>query len=231
MHSRPLACALTNVLAVFSLVAATQSFAAAPSEQHAAFIQGLQELDDTSLPPGWKQTVGLRATVKSVSKPRAFRPVVSRFKGWYIDSAGSHQGADEDSAVDSLIMAKTERASSYWQLVETDQGYVIVAAGGAHKGRVLSVDQTVEPRPEGPKLTVVECLRLTKQMKPTSFWKVTHTERGVVIESLAGKFKNWCWDFGGRAESRQEQGREVAHNVLLAERVVDGSYYDVEPKP
>ena len=224
----------STLLSVVCLAIATgpmASYAAEPADGNAAFIEELRNQDGSSLSADWKKSAGLITKVKSVSRPRSFSPKVSRFKGWYIDSQGKHPGKSEDAAVDSLIMAKTPLPSSYWQFVETDQGYVIVAAGGPQKGRVLSVDETAPTRPEGRTLTVSECLRLTNKIGPTSFWDITLTSNGVVVESLAGKYKGWCWDFGGNAESAQQAGREVAKNVLLAEREVAGSYYDVAPQP
>lgn len=211
-------------------VATASSWAAEPSEQHPAFIEGLRELDKTSIPSSWQKATGLKAQIKSVSHPRCFRPKIV-FDGWYIDSQGKHESQPGDVLVDSLIMAKTPAASSYWTLIETDRGYLIVAAGGTQKGRVLTVDETVKTRPEGPDLTVSECLRLSSKITPACFWKITHTNDGVVVELLGGKYKRWCWDFAGGAQSFEQDDREVAKNVLLAEREVAGSYYDVEPKP
>ena len=37
------------------------------------------------------------------------------------------------------------------------------------------------------------------------------------------------WNFGGGDPSHQESGREVSINVLLAEKVVAGSYFAVRP--
>ena len=226
---RPLA--LLPAICVAIAVGPMVSYAAEPGDGNADFIEGLRELDASSLSADWRKSAGLKAKVKSVSRPRSISPKVSRFKGWYIDSQGKHPGKSDDAAVDSLIMARTPSASSYWQLVETDRGYVIVAAGGPQQGRVLSVDETAPTRPEGRTLTVTECLRLTNKIGPTSFWNITLTSDGVVVESVAGKYKDGCWDFGGNAESNQQGGREVAKNVLLAEREVAGSYYDVAPRP
>ena len=222
---------LLSVVCLAMAINPMVNYAAEPADGNAAFIKGLRDQDAASLSADWKKSAGLDAKVKSVSRPRSFSPKVSRFKGWYIDSQGKHPGKSDDAAVDSVIMAKTPLASSYWQLVETDRGYVIIAAGGPQQGRVLSVDETAPTRPEGRTLTVSECLRLTNKIGPTSFWDITLTSNGVVVESLAGKYKGWCWDFGGNAESGQQAGREVAKNVLLAEREVAGSYYDVAPQP
>lgn len=222
---------LRTALTACALGATTFSFAAEPSAKNDEFLKELQELGGESLSADWSKSVGLEAQVKSVGKPRSFRPKVSRFRGWYIDSEGTHEGKTEDAQINSIIMAKQSADSSFWQLVETDSGYLIVAGGGANKGRVLSVDESAKTRPEGPKLTVVECLGLSNKITPTSFWRITHTKKGVVVQSTAGKFKDWYWDFGGRAKSSKENDRQVAHNVLLAERVVDGSYFSVAPQP
>lgn len=210
-------------------ISTATSLAAEPSEQHAAFIEALRELDQTNLATDWQRTVGLKASVKHVSKPRAFRPKIV-FDGWYIDSGGQHSETSNDALVDSLMMAQTPAASSYWQLVETDQGYLIVASAGPQKGRLLAVDESVKTRPEGADLLVSECLRLSSKVTPSSFWRLTHTEDGVVVELLGGKYQGWCWDFAGGAQSFTQGDREVAKNVLLAEREVAGSYYDVEPQ-
>ena len=39
---------------------------------------------------------------------------------------------------------------------------------------------------------------------------------------------SWFWDFGGGDPSHEESGRQVAINVLLAEKVVAGSYFEVK---
>ena len=216
-----------SVLTTVVLSVTTTSFAGELKKKQEAFLKSLQELDAKALDEGWAKAVGLRSKVLSVSKPRSFRPKVSRFKGWYVDSDGKHQGAKDDKQVDTLILAKDSAASSWWQLVSTDKGFLIVSTGGAQEGRVLSVDEKAKTRPEGPHLTVTECLRLSNKVTPTSYWKVTLTDKGVIVQSTAGKYKDWYWDFGGGAEPSKEGERQVAHNVLLAEKEVAGSYYDV----
>ena len=52
---------------------------------------------------------------------------------------------------------------------------------------------------------------------------------GLVLEATSGKYKGWFWDFGGGDPSYKEGDREVAVNVLLAEKVVAGSYFAVKP--
>jgi len=197
------------------------------TEKNGEFLKSLRELDGKALPKDWAESVGLKAKVLSVSKPRSFRPKVSGFRGWYIDSGGKHKGKDKDVQVDSLILSKQPAESSWWQLVQTDKGYLVVATGGKEKGRVLTVDESAKTRPEGPHLTVTECLRLSSKVTATSFWKLTLTKKGVVVQSTAGKYKNWYWDFGGGAKSSKEGDRQVAHNVLLAEKEVAGSWYAV----
>ena len=219
---------LLLMLTTFVAGMATPCSGSEPDKQNAEFLNSLAELDSEVLSKNWTHTVGLTANVLSVSKPRSFRPKVSRFRGWYFDSDGTHAGKSDDAQVESVILAQSAAASSWWRLIKTEKGYLIVALGGEQNGRVLSVDETAKARPEGPDLTVSACLRLSNRITPTSFWKITLTENGVVFFCTAGKYKGWCWDFGGGAKTTKEGSREVAHNVLLAEDVVAGSYYDVE---
>ena len=139
-----------------------------PSAGHEAFIKGLREMDKTKLVAEVK--------VESASKPRSLSPVVSRFKGWFIDVTEKAKEAKLEgvAVADGISLASKARDSSYWQFVETKNGYLVTATGG--------------------------------------------------------KYKGWAWDFGGGDPSHQESGREVAVNVLLAERVVAGSYFAVNPK-
>ena len=72
-------------------------------------------------------------------------------------------------------------------------------------------------------------LRLSKAPTDNCHWKLILTKQGLVLEALTGKYRGWFWDFGGGDPSHQESGREVAINVLLAEKVVAGSYFAVNP--
>ena len=102
----------------------------------------------------------------------------------------------------------------------TEHGHLVRAAGGKYKGWVIVIDDRAKTRPEGPNLTVTPALRLAKKPTANSHWKLTLTRRGLVLEATSGKYKGWFWDFGGNDPSHKESGRDVAVNVLLAERVV-----------
>ena len=77
-------------------------------------------------------------------------------------------------------------------------------------------------------MTVTPALRLAKSATKNSYWKLTLTKQGLVLEATSGKYKGWFWDFGGGDPSHEESGRQVAINVLLAEKVVAGSYFEVK---
>ena len=193
-------------------------FAESPlaADGHDSFIKGLKEIKSHG--------------AKSASKPRTLSPVVSRFKGWFIDvtekaKPGKLDGVD---VVDGISLASESRDTSAWQFVETDKGYQVRAASGKYKGWVIGVDDSAKTRPEGPNLTVTPALRLAKSATKNSFWKLILTEQGLVLEATSGKYKGWFWDFGGGDPSHEESGRQVAINVLLAEKVVAGSYFEVK---
>ncbi|MCP4849503.1 MAG: hypothetical protein GY899_16315 [Verrucomicrobiaceae bacterium] len=189
---------------------------------HAAFIKGLREIESNA-------SVG--SGEKSASKPRTLSPVVSRFKGWFIDvtekaKAGKLHGVE---VVEGISLASESRDTSAWQFVETQQGYLVRAAAGKYKGWVIARDDSAKRRPEGPNLTVTPALRLASKASANCHWKLTLTSKGLVLEASSGKYKGWFWDFGGGDPSHKESGRDVAVNVLLAEKVVAGSYFEVKP--
>ncbi|MBG69036.1 MAG: hypothetical protein CMN06_02745 [Roseibacillus sp.] len=187
------------------------------AEGHDSFIEGLREEKE----PG----------AKSVSTIRTLSPVVSRFKGWFIDvtdrAKASNMG-DVETA-NGISLASKARDSSGWQFIETENGYLVRAAGGKFRGWVIARDDRAKTRPEGPNLTVTPALRLANRVTDNCHWKLILTEQGLVLEALSGKYKGWFWDFGGGDPSHQESGREVSVNVLLAEKVVAGSYFAVRP--
>ena len=183
---------------------------------HDVFIKGLREIKSDG--------------AKSASEPRTLSPVVSRFKGWFIDvtekaKPGKLDGVD---VIEGISLASESRDSSSWQFFETDKGYQVRAASGKYKGWIIGVDDSAKTRPEGPNLTVTPALRLTKSATKNSHWKLTLTKQGLVLEATSGKYKGWFWDFGGGDPSHEESGRQVAINVLLAEKVVAGSYFEVK---
>lgn len=186
------------------------------TDGHDAFIKGLSEIKSDG--------------AKSASEPRTLSPVVSRFKGWFIDvtekaKPGKLDGVD---VIKGISLASESRNTSSWQFVETDKGYQVRAASGKYKGWIIGVDDSVKTRPEGPNLTVTPALRLAKSATKNSYWKLTLTKQGLVLEATSGKYKGWFWDFGGGDPSHEESGRQVAINVLLAEKVVAGSYFEVK---
>ena len=186
------------------------------TDGHDAFIKGLREIKSDG--------------AKSASGPRTLSPVVSRFKGWFIDvtekaKPGKLDGVD---VIEGISLASESRDTSGWQFVETDKGYQVRAASGKYKGWIIGVDDSAKTRPEGPNLTVTPALRLAKSATKNSYWKLTLTKQGLVLEATSGKYKGWFWDFGGGDPSHEESGRQVAINVLLAEKVVAGSYFEVK---
>lgn len=195
-----------------------------PSSGHEAFIAGLRESKTTDLVSG--------VEVKSASKPRSLSPVVSRFKGWFIDvtEKAKESKLDGVEVAEGIALASKSADTSYWQFVETEKGYLVVATGGKYKGWVIGRDDKAKTRPEGANLTVTPALRLSKTVSDNSYWALTLTEKGLVLKAKSGEYKDWAWDFGGGDPSHSESGREVAVNVLLAERVVAGSYFEVKPK-
>ena len=115
-----------------------------PSSGHDAFIKGLREMTQSELLPD--------AKIKSASKPRSLSPVVSRFKGWFIDVTEKTKESKLDgvSAAEGISLASKSADSSFWQFVETEKGYLVVAAGGKYKGWVIGRDDSAKTRPEGP---------------------------------------------------------------------------------
>ena len=192
-------------------------------EGHDAFIEGLREHKGNDAP----KSLG----VKSMSKPRTLSPVVSRFKGWFIDITDKAKPGKLDGVgvVEGISLASKSRDTSAWQIVETKKGYLVRAAAGKYKGWYIVVDDSAKTRPEGPTLTVTPALRLAKRPTANSHWKLTLAKLGLVLEATSGKYKGWFWDFGGGDPSHKEGDREVAVNVLLAEKVVAGSYFAVKP--
>ena len=205
------------------LTTVSQLFAESPPavEGHKAFMEGLQEIQADAL-----EFKG----AKSASKSRTLSPVVSRFKGWFIDVTEKAKSSklDEVDVVEGISLASKSRASSAWQFVETEKGYVVRSAGGKYKSWIIVIDDSAKTRPEGPNLTVTPALRLAKSATANSYWKPTLTKQGLVLEAMSGKYKGWVWDFGGGDPSHEESGRQVAVNVLLAEKVVAGSYFAVK---
>jgi len=205
------------------LTTVSQLFAESPPvvEGHKAFMEGLREIQTDAL-----EFKG----AKSASKPRTLSPVVSRFEGWFIDITEKAKSSklDEVDVVEGISLASKSRASSAWQFLETEKGYVVRSADGKYKGWIIVIDDSAKTRPEGPNLTVTPALRLAKSATANSYWKPTLTKQGLVLEAMSGKYKGWVWDFGGGDPSHEESGRQVAVNVLLAEKVVAGSYFAVK---
>ncbi len=199
---------------VFEIAAADSPPAA---KGHDAFLKDLREHEEHG--------------ARSVSSARTLSPVVSRFKGWFIDvTEKAKPGKLGDiEVVEGISLASEARDTSGWQFVETEKGYLVRAAGGKYKGWVVARDDSAKTRPEGPNLTVTPALRLAKAPTDNCHWKLILTKQGLVLEALSGKYKGWFWDFGGGDPSHKESGREVAINVLLAEKVVAGSYFAVNP--
>jgi hypothetical protein len=213
-------------LIAFLCIYGPVSFAQSPPavKEQDAFIEGLREIEvSTSI----KDLGG-----KIGSNPRTLSPVVSRFKGWFIDvtekaKPGKLNGGD---VIEGISLASESRETSFWQFVETEKGYLVRAASGRYKDWIIVSDDSAKPRPEGPKLTVAPALRLAKNATVNCYWKLTLAKQGLVLEATSGKYKGWFWDFGGGDPSHKESGREVAINVLLAQRVVAGSYFEVKSK-
>jgi len=208
------------VVSLLSGIAAAES----PPEVkgHDAFIKGLREIEGNAS----KELGG-----KSASNPRTLSPVVSRFKGWFIDVTEKAKPGKLDGVevVEGVSLASASRDSSGWQFVETQKGYLVRAAAGKYKGWVIVSDDSAKTRPEGPNLTVTPALRLARRATANCHWKLTLTRQGLVLEAASGKYRGWFWDFGGGDPSHKESGRDVAVNVLLAKRVVAGSYFAVNP--
>ena len=212
---------------IIAVLLATGSNTSAESptavEGHDAFIEGLREHKGNDAP----KSLG----VKSMSKPRTLSPVVSRFKGWFIDITDKAKPGKLDGVgvIEGISLASKSRDTSAWQFVETKKGYLVRAAAGKYKGWYIVVDDSAKTRPEGPTLTVTPALRLAKRPTANSHWKLTLAKLGLVLEATSGKYKGWFWDFGGGDPSHKEGDREVSINVLLAEKVVAGSYFAVKP--
>ena len=212
-------------LATALLIAGPNSFAESPPavDGHDAFIKSLRERKGSDAPKD--------KGVKSMSKPRTLSPVVSRFKGWFIDitDKAKPRKLDGVGVVEGISLASKSRDTSAWQFVETKKGYLVRAAAGKYKGWYIVVDDSAKTRSEGPTLTVTPALRLAKRPTANSHWKLTLAKLGLVLEATSGKYKGWFWDFGGGDPSYKEGDREVAVNVILAEKVVAGSYFAVKP--
>ena len=192
------------------------------AEGHDAFIEGLRQQDKSDLV----------AEAKSASAPRSLSPVVSRFKGWFIDVTTKTTESELDGVkvAEGISLASKPAESSWWQFIETEQGWLVAAAGGKYKGWVIGRDDSAKKRPEGPRLTVAPALRLCKKVTGNCHWDLILARRGLVLKAKTGAYKGWFWDFGGGDPSHKEGDREVAVNVLLAERVVAGSYFAVNGK-
>ena len=153
------------------------SFAQSPpsANGHDAFIDGLREIEGNAPQKGFGG--------KSASKPRTLSPVVSRFKGWFIDvtekaKPGKLAGVD---VIEGISLASELRDTSSWQFVETEKGYMVRAAAGRYKGWVIVNDDSAKPRPEGPRLTVAPALRLAKSATANCYWKLTLARQGLVM--------------------------------------------------
>ena len=74
-----------------------------------------------------------------MSKPRTLSPVVSRFKGWFIDITDKAKPGKLDGVgvVEGISLASKSRDTSAWQFVETKKGYLVRAAAGKYKGLSL----------------------------------------------------------------------------------------------
>ena len=205
------------LLIAFTIGLPSTSWAQVPeaAESHDAFIKGLREVEA-------KDAI-------TASLPRTLSPIVSRFKGWFIDiTERAKLGKLGDvEAVEGISLTSEKRESSFWIFTETESGYLIQAAAGKYKGWFIARDDSAKPRPEGFNLTVAPALRLTNRQTGNSHWDLTMTEKGLVLTAKSGKFKGWYWDFGGNDPSHEESGRQVAVNVLLAEKIVAGSYFEV----
>ena len=217
---------ISLILISLLCAAGSVSFAQSPLvvKEQDAFIKGLREIN------GSKSIKGLGG--KSASHPRTLSPVVSRFKGWFIDVTEKAKPGklNGDDVIEGISLASESRDTSFWQFVETEKGYLVRAAAGRYKDWIIVSDDSAKPRPEGPNLTVAPALRLAKNATVNCYWKLTLAKQGLVLEATSGKYKGWFWDFGGGDPSHKESGREVAVNVLLAERVVAGSYFEVKAK-
>ena len=103
---------IASFLTIFS-----HSFAESPpaSEGHNAFMKGLREIQTDAL-----EFKG----AKSASKPRTLSPVVSRFKGWFIDVTEKAKSSKLDGVdvVEGISLASKSRDTSAWQFVETEKG-------------------------------------------------------------------------------------------------------------
>ena len=113
---------------------------------HDAFIQGLRENKEKG--------------AMSASNARTLSPVVSRFKGWFIDVTEKAKPGKLGNieAVEGISLASKARDTSGWQFVETEKGYLVRAAGGKYKGWVIARDDSAKTRPEGPNLTVAPAI-------------------------------------------------------------------------
>ena len=77
---------------------------------------------------------------------------------------------DEVDVVEGISLASKSRASSAWQFVETEKGYVVRSAGGKYEDWIIVIDDSAKTRPEGPNLTVTPALRLAKNATANSYW-------------------------------------------------------------
>ena len=75
-----------------------------PGAGHAAFIKGLREMDKTELVA--------EVEVESASKPRSLSPVVSRFKGWFIDVTEKAKEAKLEGVADRRRNSQPPRGAS-----------------------------------------------------------------------------------------------------------------------
>ena len=84
------------------------AFAESPAavEGHDAFIKSLREIKGNT------------------SKPRTLSPVVSRFKGWFIDvTEKAKPGKLNDvDVVEGISLANNQQATSAWEFIQTEKG-------------------------------------------------------------------------------------------------------------
>ena len=160
-------------LLVAMVATGTNSIAQSPISVvgHDAFIKSLRELKRKDS----KELGGI-----SASKPRTLSPVVSRFKGWFIDVTEKAKlgKLDGNDVIEGISLASQTRDTSAWQFVETKKGYLVRAADGKYKGWYIVSDDRAKPRPEGPNLTVAPALRLAKRATKNAHWKLTLAKWG-----------------------------------------------------
>ena len=142
-----IALVLLSIAPLGGLPGLTSAASPPAAEGHDAFLKGLRELEEQE--------------VKSTSKARTLSPVVSRFKGWFIDVTGKARlgKLGDVEVVEGISLASEARDTSAWQFVETDKGYLVRAAGGKYKGWVIARDDSAKTR--APRALTSPSLRLS----------------------------------------------------------------------